>query len=206
MYCMDKGYVCSFRKVKADHEKGALVARRGGGFAVGTEDQGAAINLRRRTERGGTADAPAVAEKPEGVQAKAAEEARLKKLQADMLERRAEREAGKWVPRDEVERELSMRARAFRYALESWIYDVAGELADVYCGSPEGSRAALAEALGMDADEVSGEAAKALARFVHARMPDAVAVFQRGVETMLEPFASGEWWTEEMAERFKGAA
>lgn len=120
-------------------------------------------------------------------------EAALKQAMAERQRLKLAAERGRTVPREIVERDLAMRAQAFRYGLENFIHDALGEIGAMYGGE---ERAALEIVRLVDGkQELAGE----IVRRVQQREPELVALWMGLVERFLEPYASGAWWDDELA-------
>lgn len=120
-------------------------------------------------------------------------EIELKRVTADRQRLKLAAERGQTVPREIVERDLALRAQAFRYGLENFIHDALGEITAMFGGE---SRTALEIVrLVGGKEELAGE----IVRRVQQREPELVAMWMDQVERFLEPYASGSWWDDELA-------
>ncbi|EGJ50237.1 hypothetical protein [Desulfocurvibacter africanus] len=121
----------------------------------------------------------------------------LKQTQNERQRLKLQAEQGTLIPRDIVERELAMRGQAFRFGLENEIHKAAPEIAELF-GADSRVAAEIVRLVG-------GDEAKAvvLSAWVQKRVPELVHFWQRRVEEFLAPYASGDWWNEDMAAAMK---
>jgi hypothetical protein len=184
-------------------QEGRLKPRRGGGYSQGAVDQYARGNLKRRPDWSEAQDAPvkgnADTGEPGAAELKAQKQAKLIDIEAERKAFKFRQEQGELVEKALFERELSARARSFRYGLENYVQgQVADEIAALFGGDTE---AALEIIRLVSGDE---EQAAKLVAWCEKRKAELVAVWKGQVEGFLEPYTSDAWWTKEMQEAMEG--
>jgi len=120
-------------------------------------------------------------------------ETALKQAMAERQRLKLAAERGQTVPREVVERDLALRAQAFRYGLENFIHDALGEIAAMFGGEERTARE-IVRLVGGD-ETKAGE----IVRRAQQREPELVAMWVDQVERFLEPYAEGSWWDDELA-------
>ncbi|WP_027367416.1 hypothetical protein [Desulfocurvibacter africanus] len=120
-------------------------------------------------------------------------ETELKRVTTERQRLKLHAERGQTVPREIVERDLALRAQAFRYGLENFIHDALGEIAAMFGGEERTARE-IVRLVGGD-ESKAGE----IVRRVQQREPELVAMWVDQVERFLEPYAEGSWWDDELA-------
>jgi len=126
-------------------------------------------------------------------------ETALKQAMAERQRLKLAAERGQTVPREVVERDLALRAQAFRYGLENFIHDALGEIAAMFGGEERTARDLVRLVCGDESK--AGE----IVRRVQQREPEMVAMWMDQVERFLEPYAAGSWWDDELARAMDAA-
>lgn len=199
-YLQESGYQCSYKKIKRATVERELVERRGGGWTKRTVDQYARAYLKRKVDTAPESDAPL--ESPES--ASAAE--RKIEGQADIMALRAIKERidlaerfGRLTKTAIVEAELGERARAFRLGLERFGYEQAESVAELFGGSRRNAEE-LAKRLNIPVGEETENAVAIIVDFCMQRSEAFPRFFAGKVDILLDAYADGRWWTEEMRE------
>ena len=128
---------------------------------------------------------------------KVAADARLKQLQADRAEINLAKLRGELVETASMEEELGKRAKAFRLGLERFGVEDFEAVAALFGGEAEAARELLA-GLGVSEDKVPVVVDFMLGRGEHFRR-----MWFRHVERLLDSYATGTWFTEEMREAWE---
>lgn len=136
-------------------------------------------------------------------EARSLADAKLKEVQAARAQHRHAVELGRYVETRVIESELASRGRAFALGLEKFLPEQAEKVAQGFGGGHEAA-AELAAALCLGQDAVP-----VIIDFALSRLPKLRAQWAADVERMLDAYATGAWWTEEMRaawERFEANA
>ncbi|MBU1247222.1 MAG: hypothetical protein KKB70_00875 [Proteobacteria bacterium] len=108
-----------------------------------------------------------------------------------------DRELGRYVETSSIERELSLRARAFKLALERFGHDQAEKVAAIFGGTEESARD-LALTLGVDEDKIP-----MLVTWAQSQGEVFKKFWRPEVVRFLDAFSTGVWWDEEMKEAWE---
>ncbi len=201
LFLKSQGFKVSYGKIRDDIKRGALKPRRGGGFTEGTALAYATNYIsRREVDTSKEADAPlgprGQASETGSAERRTSADADLKEIAAMRARQAFAKEMGRYTETEVVEDELAARAKAFRLGLEKFGIDAAEKVASVFGG--EGKAAAeLAKRLGLEGE--AQEAATAMiVDFALSRCSNFTRLWLVEVEALLDPYASDNWWTEEM--------
>ena len=200
-YLKESGYQCSYKKIKAAVDKRKeLKERRGGGWTARTVDQYARAFLVRKIDPSAEQDAPAVPEAPDtGAAARKMEkQADFAEVQALKVKIALNEQIGRLIHTSVIEAELGERAKAFRLGLERFGLEQAEAVAGLFGG---GRRQAheLARRLGFAEGEETERAIAVIIDFCLDRSGAFPRFFTGKVDSFLDPYATGTWWTEDMA-------
>lgn len=192
-YLKDEGYGCSYNRLKRACENGLLKAARNGGFARRTVDAYARAHLVRTDASDISRAESAAAQEPGAAEIKALAQAQALDVERERKLLRLAREKGELVEAEIVERELSMRAQAFRFGLEGFIHSAVPGL----CARFGGDEARALELIRL----VGGDEGRAneLVAFMSRQQAEVVAEWLDRVDAFLDAYATGAWWTDEMA-------
>lgn len=103
------------------------------------------------------------------------------------------RERGEVVEIATIERELGVRAKAFRLGLEQKATDAGGQVADLFFGTRESAELLL------DRIEGASDPVQAVMDAAHEIGAEQWArLWLQWTEDFLDAYATGRWWTEEM--------
>ena len=123
-------------------------------------------------------------------------EAERNRIRAERERFLLDKERGQYIHVDQVEYELSWRARIFRYSLENFIHEHAPRIAAMF-GGEDKAAAKLIEAAGGQQDNIPRVVA-----WAESRIPDLIDLYLLQVEEFLGVFATDSWFTEDMQEFF----
>ncbi len=124
-------------------------------------------------------------------------DAALKEKRGRLLDLQLAKDEGALFPAEVAERELAVRAQAFRLGLEGWAAKAGESVAAAFGADPDLAAKAVARVGGDPAR--SGE----LVAFLLSRVPAFVALFVDELAKALDDYASGVWLTPEMSERMR---
>lgn len=198
-------YRVTYYRVQKACERRELVERRGGGWSVRTVEQWARAFLTPLVDNSPDADAPSLPadeqEMPLGgvAEEKLRQQSRLLDLQAQKQEMELRKAQGLYTKTEIIEDELAARARAFRLGLERFGHESGQDVAAVYGATPKLARK-LAERLGFSTEDDLQRAQVLIQDFLLSRAPQYAIFFAEAVERLLDSYATGRWWTDEMRE------
>lgn len=132
-------------------------------------------------------------------EARSLADARLKEVQAARAQLRLQVEQGRYVETGTIAAELGARARAFRLGLEKFLPERVERVAQSF-GGGHGEALDLAERLGLGQESVPVIIDWCLSRSEPLRREWLAAV-----ESFLDAYATGAWWTEEMRQAWESA-
>lgn len=196
-------YRVTYYRVQKACERRELVERRGGGWSVRTVEQWARAFLTPKVDNSPDADAPSLPadeqEMPLGgvAEEKLRQQSRLLDLQAQKQEMELRKAQGIYTRTEIIEDELAARARAFRLGLERFGHERGQDVAAVFGATPKLARQ-LAERLGFTEEEDQQRAQVLIQDFLLSRAPQFGIFFAGAVEELLDSYATGRWWTEDM--------
>jgi len=201
-FLLEQGFQVSYGKLKADLVARQLAPKRsGGGWTAWALKQYAAAHLTRGVDPSPEADKPvggeAGEENPGAVTRRTEAHADKLQVQAERERIKLDRERGELVETATVRAELGKRAKAFRLGLEKFGVDMAEDVAALF-GASDAAARDLAASLGL-----GDEALPVIADFMLGRVPRLRSLWAGMVETMLDPYATGHWWTEAMREAWE---
>lgn len=124
-------------------------------------------------------------------------DAALKEKRGRLLDLQLAKDEGALFPAETAERELAVRAQAFRLGLEGWAAKVGETVAATFGADPDLAAKAVARVGGDPAR--SGE----LVAFLLSRVSAFVTLFVDELAKALDDYASGVWLTPEMADRMR---
>lgn len=124
-------------------------------------------------------------------------DAALKEKRGRLLDLQLAKDQGALFPAEVAERELAVRAQAFRLGLEGWAAKAGEAIAATFGADPDLAAKAVAR--------VGGDPAKSgeLVAFLLSRVPAFVTLFVDELAKALDDYASGVWLTPDMAERMR---
>lgn len=201
-------YKVTYYRIKKGCERRELVERRGGGWTIRTVEQWARAFLTPIVDTSAEADAPSLpADEQDATLSGVAEEklrhqSRLLDLQAQKQEMELRKAQGLYTKTEVIEGELAARARAFRLGLERFGHERAQDVAAVFGATPKLARQ-LAERLGFAADDDRERAQALIQDFLLSRSAQFGIFFAGAVEDLLDAYATGRWWTDEMREAWQ---
>lgn len=196
--------ITHYRVTKAV-ERHELVQRRGGGWSVATVEQWARSMLSRQPDASPEADAPALPVQADGAdvllpqsisEQKQREQAALLAVQRERAEMDLARERGQLCEARIVMDELATRAKAFRLGLERFGSEEAEAVAADFGGTARAAQD-LAQRLGFEGEEAE-RAQVVIQNFILSRAQVFAAHWRDRVESFLDAYATGRWWTDEM--------
>ncbi|SNS16777.1 hypothetical protein SAMN04488503_3024 [Humidesulfovibrio mexicanus] len=124
-------------------------------------------------------------------------DAALKEKRGRLLDLQLAKDEGALFPAETAERELAVRAQAFRLGLEGWAAKAGETVAATFGADPDLAAKAVVR--------VGGDPAKSgeLVAFLLSRVPAFVTLFVDELAKALDDYASGVWLTPDMAERMR---
>lgn len=185
-----------------------LVARADGKFHLADVEAWAKANFKRKPApaEAGAGDDAAPKAASGAAEKKALSQASLFEVQAKLRSLELAEKEGKVLPVDVVERELAWRTAAFRSGLEGWAQTAATRVAALFGASDHEARRIVALVASEDLDPAELDAkAQAVSSLMLSRGEEFVEMWRGLVAGFLEPFATGAWWTPEMAEAMRRA-
>lgn len=204
-YLNELGYRTNHYRVTKAVERNELVPRRGGGWSLRTVDTWALKFLSRKVDASPAASVPAapLAEAATGNVSEQKAMASTKNLLLD-AERKAfefAREKGRYTLTETIEAELGARARAFRLGLERYGIEQAEHVAADFGGSARTARE-LVRRLGIEGEDAA-RAQVIVQDYVLSRAQVFAARWRDKIEDLLDPYATGHWWTDAMREAWE---
>lgn len=203
---LSERYRVTYYRIQKACERRELVERRGGGWTVRTVEQWARAFLVPLVDTSPDADAPSLSAEEQGTgplgsvaEEKLRHQSRLLEIQARKQEMELQKAQGLYTKTEIIEDELAARARAFRLGLERFGHESGQDVAAVYGATPKLARK-LAERLGFRTEEDLQRAQVLIQDFLLSRAPQYAIFFSGAVERLLDSYATGRWWTDEMRE------
>ncbi|MBC16542.1 MAG: hypothetical protein CL942_05765 [Desulfovibrio sp.] len=196
----ESGFQVSYNTVKNAYQKKPrrLSGRRGGGFSQTAVDSYAQKYLMPKIDPSASADAPPVAEVTGDLAADdKRESARLKRIRAEKEEFQFARERGKYMETSVFEAELGKRAKAFKLGLDDFPQKHGERVAATF-GADKDLAAELLRELDCPTDKIP-----IVIDFILSRVPDYRRFWLTVVEDFLAPYATGHFFTEEMAKKWE---
>ncbi|UIJ39216.1 hypothetical protein LWC08_06490 [Desulfobaculum bizertense] len=202
LYLREQGWTGSYNKIRADMNRGLLRPRRGRGFTSSIVESYARQFLTRAVDMDPAQDAPVSGTAEEqgvsGVtERRALAHARKLEVQQQREQMKLQKELGELVETSVIEEELAVRAKAFRLGLESFGLDASEQVAAVFGGEEESARRLL-DALNLGEDMIPVVIDFALSCTGRFRQ-----LWERQTESLLDPYATGTWWTDAMREAWE---
>lgn len=199
-HLISRGYKTTHYRVQKALERNELVGRRGGGWTRRVVEAWARQWLTRRADGSPEMDAPAVPV-PDGLPDSVSERKALAHTQNLLLDARRkqfefDRERGRYTLTETVAAELGARARAFRLGLERFGHEQAESVAADFGGNAK-SAGELARRLGLEGD-AARQAQIIIQDFALSRAPLFVSRWMDRIELLLDSYATGHWWTDDM--------
>lgn len=201
---LSERYRVTYYRIQKACERRELVERRGGGWTVRTVEQWARAFLTPLVDTSPDADAPSLSAEEQGTgplgsvaEEKLRQQSRLLDLQAQKQEMELRKAQGLYTRTEIIEDELAARARAFRLGLERFGHERGQDVAAVFGATPKLARQ-LAERLGFTEEEDRQRAQVLIQDFLLSRAPQFGIFFAGVVEELLDSYATGRWWTEDM--------
>ena len=202
-------YRVTYYRIQKACERRELVERRGGGWTVRTVEQWARAFLTPLVDTSPDADAPSLSAEEQGIgplggvaEEKLRKQSRLLEIQARRQEMELLKAQGIYTKTEIIETELAARARAFRLGLERFGHESGRDVAVVFGATPKLARK-LAERLGFSTEDDLQRAQVLIQDFLLSRAPQFAIFFSEAVEKLLDSYATGRWWTEEMREAWQ---
>lgn len=196
LFLARQGFKVSYNKVKADVDKGALKPRRGGGYEERTVLAYARAHISRRDiDLSPTMDIPATPDAG-AAERRTSADAELKEIGAMRARAKLAQEMGRFTETATIEEELAARAKAFRLGLEKFGHDSAERIAAIF-GADGKVAAELVRRLGIS-EELAVQAIAIVVDHSLSRCSIFTQQWQAEIEKFLDPYATGEWWTDEM--------
>ena len=203
---LSERYRVTYYRIQKACERRGLVERRGGGWTVRTVEQWARAFLVPLVDTSPDADAPSLSAEEQGTgplgsvaEEKLRQQSRLLEIQARKQEMELQKAQGLYTKTEIIEDELAARARAFRLGLERFGHESGQDVAAVYGATPKLARK-LAERLGFSTEDDLQRAQVLIQDFLISRAPQYAIFFAEAVERLLDSYATGRWWTDEMRE------
>lgn len=201
---LSERYRVTYYRIQKACERRELVERRGGGWTVRTVEQWARAFLTPLVDTSPDADAPSLSAEEQGTgplggvaEEKLRKQSLLLEIQAKRQEMELRKAQGLYTETKIIENELAARARAFRLGLERFGHERGQDVAAVFGATPRLARQ-LAERLGFAAEAEQQRAQVLIQDFLFSRSPQFGIFFAGAVEELLDSYATGRWWTEEM--------
>lgn len=199
-YLRECGYQVSYNTVSDAYKKKPrkLSGRRGGGFKQSVVDTYARKFLVPKMDTSPEADAPLASEVNADLAADdKRESARLKRIRAEREEFEFAKQRGKFTETGIFETELGKRAKAFKLGLDDFPQKRGEKVAGIF-GADKDLAARLCMELGVDEAKVP-----IVMDFLLSRLPDFRRIWLTLVEDFLAPYATGHFFTEEMARNWE---
>lgn len=203
-YLKEQGYSCSYKRLQAAETRNELVKRRGGGWTEAAALKFAQAFLSRRVVDGEEMDRPALPEENEiggAADRKLNSQAELLEIQAKQARMKYERERGALMETATVEAELGERAKAFRLGLERFGLEQSEAVAGIFGGQLREAKE-LARRLGLEGEELD-KAAAIIVDFALSRASAFPRFWSERIDSFLDPYSTGAWWTEDMEAAWK---
>lgn len=202
---LSERYRVTYYRIQKACERRELVERRGG-WTVRTVEQWARAFLVPLVDTSPDADAPSLSAEEQGTgpwgawpRKNCASRAVCWRSRPGSRRWSCRRRRGSTRKRRIIEDELAARARAFRLGLERFGHESGQDVAAVYGATPKLARK-LAERLGFSTEDDLQRAQVLIQDFLLSRAPQYAIFFSGAVERLLDSYATGRWWTDEMRE------
>lgn len=199
-YIKQKGYQCSYKKLNKAIEDGKIAKRRGGGFTYAAIDKYIKAFLEKEIDTDASLDRP-VFDSSDSQTLKARSQAEKALVESALAKKKYAEEMGRLCKTETIENELSLRAKAFRLGLEDFAIKNATAVCEIFGGNMEQARE-LALRLNIP-DEERQKAIELIMDFCMDRSKVFTRLILDKIEILLDSYASGKWWTEEMREAFE---
>lgn len=202
-YLIGCGYKATHYRVQKAVERNELILRRGGGWTQRTVDAWALKWLAAKIDHAADQDRPAAPVAEVGSVSEQKNLAHTKNLLLDAERKEFEfaKERGQYTSTEIVNAELSARARAFRVGLERFGFEQAEAVAGDFGGHARAAKE-LARRLGLEGE--SAEKAQLLIQdFALSRAQLFTSHWLERIDLLLDPYATGHWWTTEMREAWE---
>jgi len=206
VFILPERWQCSKATVYNHVKSGKLKPRSDGLFHQADLEAWARANFKRRPARTEEASSDDAAPKAASgaAEKKALSQASLFEVQARLRSLELAEKEGRVLPADVVERELAWRMAAFRSGLEGWAQAAATRVAALFGASDHEARRIVRLVAGEELDPAELDArAQDVAGLMLSRGEEFVDMWRELVAGFLAPFASGAWWTPEMAEAMR---
>ncbi|UZP67730.1 hypothetical protein N1030_01805 [Desulfovibrio mangrovi] len=198
------GYTVAYNTIAKFLKQNSIPKRRGGGWTAQSVEQ-FALQMwsdKRKVDPSAAASAPVVsADSSSAAEERTQADARLKVVQAEAAQFRFDKERGKYVLTSTMDAELGARAKAFRIGLQKFGVDVSDKVAAMFGGSRKAAEA-LARELGTPEELMDATVLK-IVDFQLSRADRFARLWKGEIEKLLDPYGTGHWWTEDMAEAWE---